>query len=318
MQIQTKLILGVLKIMKEEKKNVVYLLYYSIIEAILLLSIPLASSFVINSILAHASISIIVLGSIVITIFILTTLLQVVKQYIVEKFEQKIFLSTGIKIARMALFVRESSVDAKNLIDKYMNYFFDIGSIQKIFPILLLDGTGLFVKVVASLLLLLAFDFSLFILGVFFFIIFVVLIIFFGTNGIKYALERSDAKHCAIHYLHTIPQMRDNEKEILKGFDSELKNYVRARDKMFRIILRQLSLTYFMEGLIFSSFLIVGGNLVIHGYIPLGEFVAAEIIVVSITSALKSFMKQIDYIYDMAEGMYKVEKLSLSLEEHTL
>jgi len=49
--------------------------------------------------------------------------------------------------------------------------------------------------------------------------------------------------------------------------------------------------------------------------LPLGEFVASEIIVVSISYALKGFMKQIDYIYDMIEGLYKVQKLSFTLEE---
>jgi putative ABC transport system ATP-binding protein len=63
--------------------------------------------------------------------------------------------------------------------------------------------------------------------------------------------------------------------------------------------------------------LIIGGYLVINGSLPLGEFVAAEIIVTSITYALKVFAKQLDYIYDMVEGVYKVNKLSVGLEENS-
>jgi putative ABC transport system ATP-binding protein len=62
-------------------------------------------------------------------------------------------------------------------------------------------------------------------------------------------------------------------------------------------------------------FLLIGGYLVINGSLPLGEFVAAEIIVTSITYALKGFAKQLDYIYDMVEGLYKVNKLSLELKD---
>jgi putative ABC transport system ATP-binding protein len=62
-------------------------------------------------------------------------------------------------------------------------------------------------------------------------------------------------------------------------------------------------------------FLIIGGYLVINGSLPLGEFVAAEIVVTSITYALKGFAKQLDYIYDMIEGLYKVNKLSVGLED---
>jgi len=46
---------NVKKIIKQDRKNVFNLIYYSVIDALLVLSIPLASSFVINSILAHAS-----------------------------------------------------------------------------------------------------------------------------------------------------------------------------------------------------------------------------------------------------------------------
>jgi len=316
MNVKKSILLNISKIIEADKKNIFYLLYYSVIEAILALSIPLASSFIINSVLAHASISVLVLGSIVVVIFILTTSLQVVKEYIVEKFQQKIFINTGIKIAQMATSIKTSSIDTKENIDRYMNYFFDISAIQKFFPILLLDGTGLIVKIVVSLLLLLIFDPLFFALGLFFFMLFLGLLVALGYNGLEYAIKRSDAKHSAIYYLQNIPYKKESKEAILEEFDGYLSTFISAREKIFRVIIRQLTLTFFMEGLIFSSFLIAGGHLVINGTIPLGEFVAAEIIVVSITYALKGFMKQLDYIYDMIEGFYKVEKLSISLDEN--
>ena len=313
MGVRRKIISSIAKIIKEDSKNNLFLLYYSAIEAILIMSIPLASSFIINSVLAHASISILVLGSIIIIIFILTSLLQIVKEYIVEKFEQKIFVRTGIEIAQMATRLKSSSLDTKDTIDKYMNYFFDISAIQKFFPILLLDGTGLIVKVLVSLLLLMAFDPLLFGLGLFFFVFFIVLFFILGTNGINNAIKRSDAKHSAIYYLQNIPYKQEAEEKILEEFDGYLSRFVITRENMFFVSIRQLSLTFFMEGLVISSFLIGGGYLVINGTLPVGEFVASEIIVVSITYALKSFIKQIDYIYDMIEGFYKVDKLAISL-----
>jgi len=316
MEVQKSVISSIIKIMQEDKKNIFYLLYYSVIEAILVMSIPLASSFIINSVLAHASISVLVLGSIVIVIFILTTLLQVVKEYIIEKFQQKVFVTTGIKVAETATRLKAPSGEANEAINKCMNYFFDISAIQKFFPILLLDGTGLIVKIVVSLLLLLAFDPVFFWLGVFFFIFFSGVLYILGRNGVKYAVRRSDEKHSAIYYLQKIPSQDRPQEDILEEFDGYLMRFVTAREKIFRVIIGQLSLTFFMEGLIISSFLIGGGYLVINGELPIGEFVAAEIIVVSIAYALKGFMKQIDYIYDMIEGFYKVNKLSISLKEN--
>lgn len=294
------------KIIKADPKSVFHLMYYSAIEAILVLSIPLASTFVINSVLAHAAISVTVLGIIVSVMFVQVTVLQVIKEYIIEKFQQKVFLTTGIEIAQRASVSEEAHA-------KYMNYFFDISAIQKFFPILLLDGTGLIVKIIVSMMLLMIFDPVLFAVGFVFFTIYMVALLLLGRNGIEAALHRSDAKHSAIYFLQHIRMQEGTHEQIMARFDDELTTYAKARQSLFDITIRQLALTFFTEGFIFSAFLITGGFLVINGTLPLGEFIAAEIVVVSITYALKGFIKQIDYIYDTIEGFYKVNKLSTTL-----
>ena len=315
MEINKLISSSILNIFKEDKRNILYLLYYSSIEAILVLSIPLASSFIINSILAHATISIFVLGFIVITIFILAMMLQVVKSYIIEKFEQKIFVKTAIKVALLASQLQHKSSETKKSMEKYMNYFFDISSIQKIFPIILLDGMGLVIKILVSLLLLLAFDPLFFGLGILFFVLFTIVLLLLGRHGFGYAINRSDAKHATIYFLQHIPERDEPRAEILEKFDVYLNTFIVARQKIFKVVLKQLTLTYFMEGLVLSGFLVLGGYLVVNGRLPIGEFVAAEIVIVSIIYALKGFMKQVDYIYDMVEGLYKIDKLEISLGE---
>jgi len=309
----TKIMLdNIRRIVRQDRRNIFYLVYYSAIESVLALSIPLASSFVINSVLAHADISLLVLGLIVIVLFGLVTMLQVIKEYIIENFQQRIFLNTGLRVAAMATALPAGTPVSQH--SKYMNYFFDITAIQKFFPILLLDGVGLAAKLVVSLLLLLAFDPVLFGVGLFFFSVYAVLLLLLGRNGIDRAIARSDAKHGAIYYLQHIREQKGSESEVLGAFDRLLLHYAVARQKLFRVTIRQLALTFFTEGFIFSTFLIAGGYLVINGSLPVGEFIAAEIVVVSITYTLKSVVKQIDYIYDTIEGFYKVHKLSAQLQ----
>ncbi|MEA1916969.1 MAG: ABC transporter ATP-binding protein [Campylobacterota bacterium] len=313
MSIEKKILQNVSEIVKDDKKNIFFLLYYSAIEAVLILAIPLASAFIINSILAHSSISMTVLGFIVLTIFVMTTILAIIKEYITEKFQQKIFVSTAIKISKLAIKFKDDRSELKTSMDKLMNYFFDVTSVQKVFPVLILDGTGLVIKVIVSLLLLLAFNTYLFAFGLFFFIAFTIIIIFLGKNGVNRAIERSDSKHKSIYYLQHIPFQEQSNEKILTEFDGYLNKYIETRTNMFGVIIRQFGFTFIVEGIVFSTFLILGGYLVINGTLPIGEFVAAEIIVVSITYALKGFIKQIDYMYDIIEGLYKIDKLTSSL-----
>ena len=46
------------QVLHSDKHNIYYLLYYSFLEAVLLMISPLASAFIINSVLSHATISI--------------------------------------------------------------------------------------------------------------------------------------------------------------------------------------------------------------------------------------------------------------------
>ncbi|MDF1880352.1 ABC transporter ATP-binding protein [Sulfurimonas sp. MAG313] len=315
MSIKRKVIFNAYKVIKEDKKNISYLLYYSMIKSILVLSIPLASSFIINSVLSHATISVFVLGLTVVIIFMFITFLSILQEYIVEKFQQKIFVKTGIRIAELAINLKKETQSAKNEVTRYMNYFFDIMSIQKLFPIVLLDGVGLVIKIVVSLLLLLAFDPLLFGSAIIVLFIYLVFLILLGYNGVKYAINRSDMKHQSIYLLQHIPYLDAPKDETLHAYDVQLNAYIEARQKSFSVIIRQLALTFFMEGLILSGFLILGGYLVVNGTLPIGEFVAAEIIIVSIIYSLKVFVKQIDAIYEMIEGFYKLDKLETSLTE---
>lgn len=315
MNINDVIFTNVKKIIQEDRRNIFHLFYYSTIDAILVLSIPLASTVVINSVLAHASLSVFILGMIVLVLFVFVTVLQVLQEYIIEKFQQKVFLKTGIEIATKALDIKNQESADRHLHGKLMNYFFDVTSIQKFFPIILLDGVGIIVKIFVSLLLLLVYDPILFSAGLFFFSGYIALLLLLGRNGVTHALDRSDAKHSTIYFLQHIGKEEGEENEIMKKFDSYLSTYAKARQKLFKVIIRQLALTFFAEGFIFSVFLIIGGYLVINGRLPLGEFVASEIIVTSITYALKGFAKQLDYIYDMIEGLYKVNKLSVGLED---
>ena len=299
------------KMVAQDKKNILYFFYYSLLEAFLLLIAPLTSAFIINSVIAHASISIITLSIIVIIVFGMIVFIQVLKIYMIEKFEQKIFVQSSIEVANLAIKTQVS----KEEIDKYMNYFFDVVSIQKILPSIFISATSLIMKVIISLLLLLFFNISFFILGIIFIILFSITVLLVGKSGTNYAIERSNAKHEAIYYLQNIPEYSEDSNDLIKNLDKLLLNFVEAREKIFTIIAKQLSIAFIAEGLILSSFFIMGGYLVFEGLIPIGEFVATEIIIISITYALRDFMKKMDYIYDAIEGFYKINKLNTTLQK---
>jgi ABC-type bacteriocin/lantibiotic exporter with double-glycine peptidase domain len=259
---------------------------------------------------------VLVLGVVILFVFVLITILRIIQEYIVEKFQQRVFVEKSIEIAEKSHAIRKG-VEVDEPIQKVMNYFFDITIIQKFFPVFLLDGVALVVNVIISLLLLLAFNIVLFELGIIVLAFYIAFLLLLGYNGIKYAIHRSDMKHETIYFLQRLPFSKETKEEALKKLDEILSKYVDARNKLFSVIIKQKTLSFFMQGIIIGGFLIVGGFLVINGKLPIGEFVASEIVVVSIISAINRFIKQIDYLYEVAEAFYKVGKLTkvVSIED---
>jgi len=195
-----------------------------------------------------------------------------------------------------------------------MNYFFDITTIQKTFPVLVLNGTSLFVQTVMALIVLLIFDASLFVWAAAIIFANLFIVIFLGKDGIKYAVERSDTKHNSIYFLQKIPYQDESETQMLENLEKNMNDYVDARQNQYGVRIKQLASSFIAQGVIITGFFIIGGHLVINGSLPVGEFVAAEIVILSLIHAVNAFAKQLDYIYDGIEGFYKVEMLSNKLD----
>jgi ABC-type bacteriocin/lantibiotic exporter with double-glycine peptidase domain len=315
MDIRSKVVHGFLDMLDLDKRSIYLILYYTLLEGVLVLSIPLTSSFVINSLVSHSYISVIVLGSIISIVFIFIIFLRLIQEYIIEKFEQRVFVTEGYDVAQKAFAFRDKALDNKVHIDKLMNYFFDITTVQKTFPIFILNGAGLVVQVVMTLLLLLLFDVTLFFGAFIILLLYIILVILFGKNGIVYAVERSDTKHNTIHFLQKVPFLDSSKESMDTQLEENMDAYVDARQNHFRVRLRQLGISFLMQGSIIAGFFMLGSYLVIKGHMPIGEFVAAEIIIVTLIYAMNNFIKQLDYIYDGIEGFYKIEKLSSSLDQ---
>ncbi len=307
------------ELLKKDKKLIYYLIYYSLVEGILIISIPLSLDFSINSIIAHSTFSVTVIGILIISIFVFITLARVLQEYILEKFQQKIFVETGFYTFDIAYGVeyRPGVYKEKEPVKKVMNYFFDVTTIQKFFPIVILGGITLLVNVIVGFLLLLAFNIALFELAIIIFIIYTIILIILSHNGIKYAKYRSNMKHEAFFFLQNIASSSKNKEKEEKELEKILMEYINARQKLFGVMIRQKTLTFFVQGVIYALFFILGGFLVIDGKIPVGEFIAAEIIVVFINYALDNFVKYINYFYEVVEGVYKVGSLKRYLgNEH--
>ena len=97
--------------------------------------------------------------------------------------------------------------------------------------------------------------------------------------------------------------------------DKIIGNYLDAREKHFGVLIGQYGMVISFKVLIITGLLVLGTYLVIEQEINLGQFVAAEIIIFIIISAVEKLIYTLKSVYEVLVGIEKISQvLSLPIE----
>jgi ABC-type bacteriocin/lantibiotic exporter with double-glycine peptidase domain len=88
--------------------------------------------------------------------------------------------------------------------------------------------------------------------------------------------------------------------------DEHVSGYLRYRQRHFRVIVSQALSAVGLKALITGSLLVLGSWLVIRGQITLGQFVAAELVVVTVLAGVEKIVDSLDEVYDLVTAVYKL------------
>jgi ABC-type bacteriocin/lantibiotic exporter with double-glycine peptidase domain len=95
----------------------------------------------------------------------------------------------------------------------------------------------------------------------------------------------------------------------LKKADERTIQYLGARTRHFNVLLLQYRTLIFFKVAITAAMLIVGVTLLLRQQINIGQFVAAEIIIITIINAIEKTILNLDSVYDVLTAVEKVGKL---------
>ncbi|MCS7047040.1 MAG: ATP-binding cassette domain-containing protein, partial [Gemmataceae bacterium] len=100
--------------------------------------------------------------------------------------------------------------------------------------------------------------------------------------------------------------------------DALARSYLTARQRHFRIVLRQFVFALLLQTLSSTVLLGLGGFLVVTGELTLGQLVAAEIVVTLVVSSFTKLGKQLESFYDLLAAVDKLGHLmDLPLERQS-
>jgi ABC-type bacteriocin/lantibiotic exporter with double-glycine peptidase domain len=305
-----------------EKKDISYILIYALIIGLLSLALPLGLQTIVEFISGGVFFSsVYILIGLVILGVLATGVLQIVQISIVEQLQRRVFVKAALEFAYRIPRIRLEAL-SKSYAPELVNRFFDIITLQKGLPKLLLDLSSGAIQVLFGLLLLSLYHpffvfFSLFLVG-----LITLMFYFTGPRGLTTSITESKYKYKVVQWLEEIARTIKSFKLAgdtdlpVRRTDQVSGNYIQYRKKHFSILLTQFSFFVFFKVAITGGLLIMGTILVVDRQITLGQFVASEVIIILVLNAVEKIILYIDVVYDLLTAVDKVSNVTdLPLEK---
>jgi ABC-type bacteriocin/lantibiotic exporter with double-glycine peptidase domain len=299
-------------LLKEDKSDITRIYTYAVFHGLVNLSIPLGIQAIVNLIQGgQVSTSWIVLVAIVVAGVVFSGVLQLLQLRIIEDMQQKLFVRSAFEFTFRIPKIKAEAIDKYNA-PELMNRFFDTLSIQKGLSKILIDFSTATLQVLFGLLLL-SFYHPFFILFSFA-LVFLVYIIYMLTakKGLDSSLKESKYKYRVAFWLQNLAQNKDTFKlagatELhLSKTDTHVQGYLNYREKHFKVLRQQYSLLVVFKSLVAAGLLIIGGLLVLNQQMNIGQFIAAEIIILLVLNSVEKLILSIENIYDVLSALEKI------------
>lgn len=305
-----------INLLKLDKKDIVQLFFYAIFAGLVSLSLPLGIQAIINLIQAgQVSVSWIVLVVIVVIGVALVGILSLMQLRITENLQQKIFVRSSFEFA-----YRLPKIKFESLYNEYppelANRFFDTISIQKGTSKLLIDFSSALLQIVFGIILLSLYHPFFILFGVLLMILLYSIFKFSYNSGVSTSMKESKYKYKVASWLQEMARnnysfrKKNNFDFALTKNDSLVANYLQSREKHFGVIKRQFIQLIIFKIIITSGLLLIGGFLVLNQQMNIGQFVAAEIIILLVINSVEKIIIGLETFYDVLTSIEKIGQIT--------
>jgi ABC-type bacteriocin/lantibiotic exporter with double-glycine peptidase domain len=302
------------KLFKEERKDFLIVFVYAAMVGLMSLVVPLSASAIVNSVMMGLSSQLAVLCVLVAIGLLIVGVFDVMKRYVADVLQRRIFVRTSFDIAYRLPRMTQSAFN-QEYAPEVVNRFFDVLTIQKTIGKFLLDGTGSGLVIIIGLILLAVYHpfFILFDLALLAFVPIVIFVL--GHEGLETSIKESKKKYALVSWFEEIARCQASFKLYAKPefvyqrVDSIAVNYVEARHKHFLVLARQMIGSVIFRAGATVGVLGLGGALVLGEQLTIGELVAAELVVIAMLGAIEKLIEQFEHHYDLFTAIDKVSHL---------
>ncbi|MFO1001980.1 MAG: ATP-binding cassette domain-containing protein [Planctomycetaceae bacterium] len=300
-----------------ESSDLWVVVVFALVAGMLSMTTPLAVEALVNTVAFGRFLQpVIVLSIMLLAFLVFQAAVKALQTFVVEIIQRRLFARVAADLSFRLPRVRIDALD-DHYAPELVNRFFDVVTVQKISAQLLLDGISVILNIAVGMTVLafyhpylLAFDVVLILL-----LLFTVFVL--GRGAVKTSVKESKTKYAMAAWLEDLARCRttfryDGASEFaLERSDQLVFNYLSARKKHFKVLMRQVLFLLLVQALASTALLAIGGWLVIDNQLSLGQLVAAELIVAVVVGSFAKLGKHIESFYDL---MASIDKLGVLLD----
>jgi len=302
-------LIGLLKL---DKRDILQIFYYAIFAGVVNLSLPLGIQAIINLIQgAQVSTSWIILVILVTLGVAFVGILQLMQIRIIENVQQKIFTRSAFEFA-----YRFPKIKMNQLLNFYppelANRFFDTLNVQKGLSKILIDFPAALLQIILGLLLLSFYHPFFIIYGILLLLLIYIVFKFTAQRGLETSLDESKNKYKVAHWIQEVARsiisfkLSGKTSLAMNKTDVLVSDYLGARESHFKILVIQFIQMIGFKVLVTLGLLLIGGILVLNQEMNIGQFVAAEIIILLVINSVEKLILGLETFYDLLTSIEKL------------
>lgn len=304
------------RLIKGDRKEIYYIYLYAIFAGLINLILPLGIQAILNLIQGGA-----ISSSWWLLIFVVTAgtlfagLLVIMQLTVSETLQRRIFTRVSFDFAERIPNLRTESI-RREYVPELVNRFFDTLTIQKGLPKVLIDLSTSVMQILFGLILLSFYHPFFIFFGFVLILILVIIFRFTSPTGLKTSIIESKYKYEVAYWLQEIGRtlstfkLTGSNELPLSKTDYFVKNYLDAKEKHFNILKIQYISIISFKTLITFVLLALGSFLVINNQINLGQFVAAELIILLVINSVEKLILTMETVYDVLTAIDKIGAVS--------
>ena len=298
-----------------ERKDIFQIFYYAIFNGFVALSLPLGIQAIINLIQgAQISTSWFILVILVTIGVVFSGALQLMQLRIIETIQQRIFIRASFELT-----YRFPKIKMNALRNEYppelANRFFDTLTIQKGLSKILIDVPSALLQIIFALILLSFYHPFFIIFGFLLLVLIYIVFKFTAQKGLQTSLEESKIKYKVAHWIQEVARtlvsfkLSGNTNLALDKNDALVDSYITARNRHFRILVIQFIQMIGFKVFVTAGLLLIGGALVLNQEMNIGQFVAAEIIILLVIASVEKLITGLESFYDVLTSIEKLGQI---------